>query len=119
MDADTEKLSLATIKEGALVEQFNLALNRVVDNLADINTTTKSREITLVVKITPNDDRTFLEIVGGVKTKLAGQATIFTTADLQFDGNGRAVARNRKSRQMEIPFKTNNVTSITREDKHD
>lgn len=116
MDTEAEKLTLTTIKDGALVEQFDIALNRVIENLADINTTTKSREITLVVKITPNRDRTFLEIVAGVKTKLAGQEVISTTADLKFDGAGRAVAHNRKSRQMQIPFNNDNVTSIQRKD---
>lgn len=104
MDANAEKLTLATIKGGALMEQFNLALNRVIVNLADINTTIKPREITLTVKITPSKDRSFLEILGGVKTKLAGQEVISTTADLKFEDNGRPVAFNRKSRQMEIPF---------------
>lgn len=117
MEAEPEKLSLTTIKDGALVEQFDLALDRIVDNLADINTTIKPREITLVVKITPSRDRTFLEIAAGVKTKMAGQEAITTTADLKFDSNGRATARNRKSRQMEIPFNTDNVTSIRRDEK--
>lgn len=104
MDADAQKLSLTTIKDGAVVEQFDIALRQVIENLADINTTTRPREITLVLKITPNIDRTFLEITAGVKTKLAGQEVVTTTADLKFDAAGRPVALNRKSRQMQIPF---------------
>lgn len=99
-----ERLSLSTIKGGALIEQFNRALNHVVDNLADVNTTTKPREILLSLKVTPNTDRTFLEISGVVKTKFAGQEAITTTADLAFTDRGRAVALNRRSRQQEIPF---------------
>lgn len=104
-----DRLSLLTIKDGALVEQFNRALTQVVENLADINTTTKTREILLSVKITPNTDRTFLEIVGTIKAKLSGQEAIATTADLSFDDHGRAVAYRRRSRQQEIPF---NVTKM-------
>lgn len=106
MEADVKELSLTTIKGGALVEKFDLALERVVSNLADVNTTTKPREIVLTVRLTPNVDRTFLEILGTVKTKLAGLESVQATADLKFDSNGRAHAWNRKNRQMEIPFTT-------------
>lgn len=109
MDPTREPLSLKTIKDGALVEQFDIALSRVVDNLADINTILRPREITLVVKVTPNADRTFLEIEGGVKTKLAGQESVKTTADLSFDHKGRAVALNRRKRQQEIPFNVKKI----------
>lgn len=104
MEEEREVLTLESYKGGALIEQFNRALKRVVDNLADINTTDKPREITLMVKVTPNRDRTFLELVGGVKCKLAGQESVKATADLTFDDQGRAIARVRRSRQQEIPF---------------
>lgn len=101
---DRERLSLNTIKGGALIEQFDRALDQVVGNLSDINTTTKSREIVLTVKVKTNNDRTFLEIEGGVKAKLAGQEPIGTTAELSFDDHGRPVALCRRQRQQEIPF---------------
>jgi hypothetical protein len=106
---DREKLSLLSIRQGALIEQFDRALELVVVNLSDINTTTKIREINLTVKVKTNTDRTFLEIEGGVKTKLAGQEPIGTTADLTFDNHGRPVALCRRPRQQEIPF---NVTRL-------
>jgi hypothetical protein len=110
-EEERQRLSLATIQEGALVEQFDRALNRVFENLSDINTTTKAREVRLIVQIKPNDDRTFLEIVGGVTTKTAGQSSIKTTADLAFDERGRPVAYNRKHKQMDLPF---NVTRLNK-----
>lgn len=109
---DREQLSLNTIKGGALIEQFDRALDQVVDNLSDVNTTTKVREIVLTVKVKTNNDRTFLEIEGGVKTKLAGQEPIGTTADLTFDDRGRPVALCRRQRQQEIPF---NVTRLNKD----
>lgn len=99
-----EKLTLETIKGGALVEQFNIALGRVLVNILDINTTTTPREISMVIKISPNDDRTFLELSAGVKTKLAGQPTVKATADLSVDDHGRAVAFSRPSNQLALPF---------------
>jgi hypothetical protein len=104
-----QKLSLVTIQGGALVEQFDRALDKTFENLGDINTTIKPREIRLVVQIKPNDDRTFLEIVGAVSTRLASQEAIKTTADLTTDDRGRAVAYNRRRKQLEMPF---NVTRL-------
>lgn len=101
---EKERFTLTSFQGGALVEQFDRAIDRVVSNLADINTTNKPREIRLIVKITPNDDRTFLEIVGGVTTKTVGQQVVKSTADLTFDDHGRAIAFNRESKQLPIPF---------------
>jgi hypothetical protein len=109
MEEERERLTLATINDGALLEQFDRALDRVVDNVSDINTTTKARKIKLVVKVVPSEDRAFLEVDGEVKTEVAGQDPVKTTAVLSYDNRGRAVAFNRKKRQTEIPF---NVTRI-------
>jgi hypothetical protein len=110
MEEDRQRLTLETFQDGALIEQFDRALDRVFDNLADINTTTKPREITMIVKITPNNDRTFLEISGGVRTKFAGQHAVKSTADLSVTDKGRPVAYNRQRKQMDLPF---NVTRLT------
>ena len=109
MEAERERLTLATINGGALVEQFDRALDRVVDNVSDINTTTKPRKIKLTVKVVPSEDRSFLEVDGDVKTEVAGQDPVKTTAVLSYDTRGRAVAYNRRKQQTEIPF---NVTRI-------
>jgi hypothetical protein len=109
MDEERERLTLETIEDGALVEQFNNALDRVFENLADINTTKKAREVKLIVKIIPSDDRSFLEISGGVSTKTSGQQPIKTTADLSNDDRRRPVAYKRKQEQIELPF---NVTRL-------
>lgn len=110
-EEERQRVTLETIKGGALVEQFNRALDKAFDNVADINTTTKAREVKLVVQIKPNDDRTFLEIVGAVSTRTAGQEAIKATADLSTDARGLPAAYNRKRKQMEIPF---NVTRLDR-----
>lgn len=104
MDEDRERLSLTTIQEGALIEQFDRALDLIVQNLADINTTIKAREIVLTVQFKPNEDRSFLEITGAVKSKAANQKEIKTTADLTYDDRGRSIAFNRVHKQMGLPF---------------
>jgi hypothetical protein len=109
MEEERERLTLATINGGALVEQFDRALDRVVDNVSDINTTTKPRKIKLTVKVVPSEDRGFLEVDGEVKTEVAGQDPVKTTAVLSYDNRGRARAYNRPKRQTDIPF---NVTKF-------
>jgi hypothetical protein len=112
-DEEREKVSLITIQGGALVEQFDRALDKVLANVADINTTCdQAREIKLTVQIKANEDRSFLEIVGAVTTKTAGQEKIKTTADLAVDAKGRSIAYNRRRRQMDLPF---NVTRLNGE----
>lgn len=109
MEEEREKLTLLTINGGALVEQFDRALERVIDNVSDINTTTKARKIKLTVKVVPSEDRSFVGIEAEVKTEVAGQDPVSTTAVLSYDNRGRAVAFNRRKRQQDIPF---NVTRI-------
>lgn len=109
MEEERERLTLATIKDGALLEQFDRALDRVVDNVSDINTTTKARKIKLTVKVVPSEDRSVVGIDAEVKTEVAGQDPVTSTAVLSYDARGRAVAYNRKKRQQEIPF---NVTKL-------
>jgi len=46
-----EPLTLETLADGACVERFNDALLSVLENLADPNTGTKTREVVLKVKI--------------------------------------------------------------------
>lgn len=73
-------VTLVSIGEGAMVELFDIELEKVLRNIADVNTDpTQAREITLKVRIKPDEDRA----VGGVKivasSKLAsnkGAATL-------------------------------------------
>jgi hypothetical protein len=53
-----EIVTLATVANGAAVELFQHELNRVLANIADINTSPKKkRQVTLKVIIQPSDDR--------------------------------------------------------------
>lgn len=65
-----EQVSLSTLASGAAVERFDHELQRVIDNIADYNTDPKAvREVSLKVKIRPNDDRSFsvVEIIATSK----------------------------------------------------
>ncbi len=105
-----EKLSLTNIKEGAAVEMFDLALEKVLANIQDINTTLAPREITLKVVLTPSEHRDYVNIVLSCPKKLAIQDSIKTTANLTLDSKGRAIAHERRTRQL--PLVAGNVSKL-------
>ena len=69
------KVSLEQIMGGGLQEQFNKSFDRVIENLADPNTSFKeSRKITIELKFTQNEARDDVSCAVSVKEKLATQA---------------------------------------------
>ena len=107
------KVSLTNLLEGAAVEMFDRQLSRVYNNIGDINTDLKTREITLKVKFTPSKDRSYMVInVECPPAKLSGQDMQETTADLRMDEKGRFFARERMPSQMGFGFKYGNVEDI-------
>ncbi len=111
---ETEKLTLTNLAEGAALEKFGIALQKVLENIKDINTTLGAREINLKVTLTPSEHRDYVGIKIACPVKLATQEAVSTTANLTIDSRGRAVAHERKSRQ--IPLVADNVSNM--EEKH-
>jgi hypothetical protein len=94
-----EKMSLATIKDGAAVEMFDLALARVLANVADINTDIKPRKITLTVTITPNKDRSIIGISIGCDPVLRNQEKQESYAHVKRDPRGQLFAIEHRAQQ--------------------
>ena len=73
------KVSLEQIMGGGLQEQFGKAFDRVIENLADPNTSFKeARKITIELKFTQNEARDDVSCAVSVKEKLAAQAPMQT-----------------------------------------
>ena len=108
---EPEKLSLINLKDGAAVEKFDRAIDQVMDNISDINTTLKDREIKLIVKFKPAKDRSYVAYSIFCDPKLQSQEPETAMALIKLDGKGRSFAVGHKTKQQEIPF--GNVTSIT------
>lgn len=73
------KVSLEQVMGGALQEQFSKAFDRVIENLADPNTSFKeARKITIELKFTQNEGRDDVSCAVSVKEKLAAQAPMNT-----------------------------------------
>jgi hypothetical protein len=83
-----EKMSVATLKGGAVIEQVDEAIQRVLENVVDPNTKAKqTRTVTLKLTIAPDEERELLGISATVQTKMAppveviGRAWIAQTRD--------------------------------------
>ncbi len=110
-----EKLSLVNIRGGAAVEMFDIALQKVLENIHDINTTEEAREITLKVKIKPvPENRSVVVYSIACPTKICGQSAVKGTAELNTD-TGHLVAIDRVPKQEGLPF--SNVSSISGDDE--
>lgn len=87
-----KQVSLEEIAGGALQEQFGKAFERVVENLADPNTSFKeARKITITLKFTQNEQRDDVACDVLVTEKLAAQAATRTAF---------AVGKNLKTGEM-------------------
>jgi hypothetical protein len=103
-DQETEPLSLSNLIDGGAIEMFDRALQNALENINDINTNLKAREVNMKVVLQPSDDRTLVAVNVHCKPKLQGQEGVKFTADLRLDSRGRAYAMERRSRQNQLPF---------------
>jgi hypothetical protein len=88
-----EKVSLDTIGQGAAVERFNLALQDVLNNIQDPNTSPKAaRIITLKATIKSDEDRAIGDVAVEVTTKLAPIKSFLVRLFMGRDKAGKGVA---------------------------
>ena len=106
------KLSLLTICEGSAAERFDYELQKVLNNIVDPNTEAKTtREITITVKIKPDEARESFSAEMFVKSKLAKLSAVTSIGAIGKDVRGLAEAfEYSKPKQQEIPF--GNVTHM-------
>ena len=109
---EEQKLSLINLEDGAAIEMFDNALQQVIENIPDINTTLDAREISLKVTIKPMDENRSI-IVYGIKcpTKICGQQAVRGVADIRIK-EGRLAAFGRQKDQPQLSFA--NITSINK-----
>jgi len=105
---EEEKVSLATLKGGAAIEVFDMALQRVLDNINDPNTKpSATREVTLKVTIKPSEDRGSGAIAIACSSKLASIQEVGTVLYFGKDEMGDGAAFEFNARQPEL-FRTVN-----------
>ena len=83
----TQVISLKTLANGAVEEQFQMALNKIMNNISDLNTEALSkRKLTLEVVFKPDESRKLIDTKFTIKEKLAPLTSVNTAILLGQDG---------------------------------
>lgn len=95
-------VSLSTLCEGAVEEQFQEKLATVLANITDPNTPAdKTREIRITVTFKPGEDRDFASLGLSVEAKLASNKPVGSTVFIgKKDGRLMAVESNPKQHHL-------------------
>jgi len=98
-----QRTTIANIANGALAEQFQDALLKVLANVDDPNTETKAkRKITIELDLTPDATGRALQVAISVKTKLAAPKEAESTLFIVRDGKGEVFGVNDNVYQPEL-----------------
>lgn len=91
-------VDLNTFADGAVAERFNLELQRVLENFADLNTDpTAKRKINLVVTLAGDEARDVILVNVQAKTTLAPAKKLETKIIMDFDEKGQVIGQELKS----------------------
>jgi hypothetical protein len=108
----SDYVSLENLGQGAAIELFNAELQKVLDNINDDNTMpTLQREVTLKIKVKPNENRDIAEVDIQATAKLAPTHP-FATHILIGKERGKVVAREYIPKQANIFKQDEGVTPL-------
>lgn len=114
MHTSEEKMSLLNIGGGAAIELFDVELQRVLKNVVDPNTEPKKpREITLKVRLDPDEKRFLTNVEISCASKIAAMSTFSTQVIIDREGS-RVEAREIVPSQQKLFSDDDNVVSIER-----
>jgi len=94
-------VSLATLGGGSAIERFDDELRRVLSNIIDPNTTDGAREVTLKVKIKPNEDRDRCDVDVTCSSRIC-PAKSFSTMMFVGSTPSGAVATEHNPKQLQM-----------------
>ena len=110
---DLQPVNLGSIARGALMEIFEIEINKVAQNIADTKTAaTKKRKITLTLTFKPDADRKILDVTTNASTTLAGIAEHCSRVYVGKDTSGTAMIFDTDPRQETLfdpPVEESNV----------
>lgn len=93
METETEQTTLANLAKGAAMELFEIELEKVLENIADVNRDPKKpRELNILIKFTPTESPNIILVDVGIKPKLSAFNSIKTHISF---------GRNENTRRME------------------
>lgn len=100
------RAALEGLAQGAAIERFNDELQRVLNNIVDPNTADGVREITLKVRIKPDDTRETAEVDVICSSKLQHARGVKTRFFIGRD-RGQGVAFEHDPKQMQLGLDQN------------
>lgn len=107
-------MNLSNIGNGAAVELFTIQLQKVLNNIMDINTVDGAREINIKFKLSPNDRRDEIGIEISCSSKIGALEGFKTVASIERAQNGKPQANEYVGQQQSL---FNNVTNLRKESK--
>ena len=102
-----ELVSLCSLAMGAAVERFDDELEKVVQNILDPNTDSGAREISLKVKIIPNEARDFCAVRVLCSSRMASPKSFETHIYIGRDTHGVKITEYHPD-QMKLNLKDKN-----------
>lgn len=119
MEEETMPLTLDNIGEGVAGELFQRELDKVLDNILDINTDPKKvRSITLKITIRPNEDRNlgniYVEAASNIVPNNGYASQVFMGRD-----KGQPVCIEHKKPKQLALFDEQGIQGIVKENSHD
>jgi len=106
MITENERLSLKNIGQGAVINEFDSAFQKVITSIMDHNSSDKPRTITIQAKVGPtNDSRNLIGIEVTNDVKNPKSKPFITSATLGVDSRGRAYAQEIPKQQLPLPIK--------------
>ncbi len=109
-------INIANLANGALAEQFDIELEKVLDNIADPNTDPKkARKITINITFKPSETRDFSAVSFQTKSALVPVRSVESRIILDKDSSGNVHAA--EIRQMGIEDYTKSKSESEPENK--
>lgn len=100
-----EKVSIFDLADGAVHERANLELERVMENIRDLNTDyRKPRTLTVTFTFTADEDREMVHVRHAVTSKLAPLKAMNTTIMLGYDGGELTAVEQTKAIPGQLNF---------------
>ena len=94
---EMDRISVATIKNGAAVELIDAAIQQVLENVVDPDTDAKTkRSVTLKLGFKPDKDRDQMGVTIDVSTSLAPHDTVGTVAFIAHTRDGVVAIETRQ-----------------------
>ena len=89
-----ERASILEMARGAIMEQVNIEIGKIVDNIIDPNTESKKkRQLILTIDFLPSADRSVVSVQASAKCKLQAANSVQTSLYVGVDGKtGEVVA---------------------------